>query len=138
MCELCNHSQELACHDARPCSAWVLITLSALHARAESHPTRRPQRTSTGPETPMDGNARYAANAPNERDFVGRAERVAVQYPIAAVLSCSDSRVSPELAFDQAPAMFSSCVSPAISSTTTACQFGIRRQDLGRAASRGA
>ena len=52
----------------------------------------------------MDGNARYAANMPNERDFSsGRAARVQGQYPIAQILSCSDSRVAPELAFDQGP-----------------------------------
>jgi carbonic anhydrase len=52
----------------------------------------------------MDGNARYAANAPNERDFsAGRAARVQGQYPIAQILSCSDSRVAPELLFDQGP-----------------------------------
>src|SRR5438477_10404808 len=52
----------------------------------------------------MDGNARYAANAMNERDFSsGRAARVQGQYPIAQILSCSDSRVAPELAFDQGP-----------------------------------
>jgi len=52
----------------------------------------------------IDGNARYAANAPNERDFSsGRAARVQAQYPIAAILSCADSRVAPELAFDQGP-----------------------------------
>src|SRR5438874_152949 len=52
----------------------------------------------------MEGNGRYAANTPNERDFSsGRAARVQGQYPIASILSCSDSRVSPELAFDQGP-----------------------------------
>jgi carbonic anhydrase len=52
----------------------------------------------------MDGNARYVANAPNERDFSsGRAARVQGQYPFAQILSCSDSRVSPELACDQGP-----------------------------------
>jgi carbonic anhydrase len=52
----------------------------------------------------MEGNARYAANTPNERDFSsGRAARAQAQYPIAAILSCSDSRVAPELAFDQGP-----------------------------------
>jgi carbonic anhydrase len=52
----------------------------------------------------MAGNARYVANAPNERDFsAGRAARALKQYPIVAVLSCSDSRVAPELAFDQGP-----------------------------------
>jgi carbonic anhydrase len=52
----------------------------------------------------MDGNARYAANAPNERDFsAGRAARAQAQYPIASVLSCADSRVVPDLVFDQSP-----------------------------------
>ncbi|MGQ3071094.1 MAG: carbonic anhydrase [Ferrovibrionaceae bacterium] len=50
----------------------------------------------------MDGNARYVANAPQERDFsAGRAARATSQYPIAAVLSCADARVGAELAFDQ-------------------------------------
>ena len=52
----------------------------------------------------MEGNGRYAANTPNERDFsAGRAARAQVQYPIAAILSCADSRVAPELLFDQGP-----------------------------------
>jgi carbonic anhydrase len=52
----------------------------------------------------MQGNARYAANEPNERDFsAGRAERAKAQFPIAAVLGCSDSRVVPDLVFDQGP-----------------------------------
>jgi carbonic anhydrase len=52
----------------------------------------------------MLGNERYAANAPEQKDFsAGRAARVSAQFPIAAILSCSDSRVSPELAFDQGP-----------------------------------
>src|SRR5437660_3106717 len=52
----------------------------------------------------MGGNVRYATNTPNERDFSsGRAARVQGQYPIAQILSCSDSRVAPELAFDQGP-----------------------------------
>lgn len=50
------------------------------------------------------GNARYAMNKPNQRDFsAGRAARAGGQWPIAAVLSCADSRVAPELLFDQAP-----------------------------------
>lgn len=50
----------------------------------------------------MDGNARYVANAPSNRDFsIDRAARATSQYPIAAILSCADSRVSAELTFDQ-------------------------------------
>ena len=52
----------------------------------------------------INGNARYAANASNERDFSsGRAARVHGQYPIVAILSCAVSRVAPEFAFDQGP-----------------------------------
>jgi carbonic anhydrase len=52
----------------------------------------------------MHGNVRYVAGDPAEKDFsAGRAARVTAQYPIAAILSCSDSRVAPELAFDQGP-----------------------------------
>ena len=52
----------------------------------------------------MEGNARYAANALNERDFsAGRAARAQAQYPFAQILSCADSRVAPELLFDQGP-----------------------------------
>ena len=51
-----------------------------------------------------EGNARYAANSPNNRDFSAtRAARAQGQAPFAAVLGCADSRVSPELVFDQAP-----------------------------------
>jgi carbonic anhydrase len=52
----------------------------------------------------MDGNGRYAANQPTSKDFsAGRAARATAQYPVAAVLGCADSRVAPELVFDQAP-----------------------------------
>lgn len=52
----------------------------------------------------MDGNARYAANTSANQDYsVGRAARTTAQHPVAAILSCADSRVAPELAFDQAP-----------------------------------
>ena len=52
----------------------------------------------------MDGNARYVANAPNERDFsAGRAARAQSQHPFASIVSCADSRIAPELAFDQGP-----------------------------------
>lgn len=52
----------------------------------------------------IEGNARYAADAPRERDFsAGRASRALGHAPFAAVLGCADSRVAPELAFDQGP-----------------------------------
>lgn len=51
-----------------------------------------------------EGNARYAANDPANKDFsAGRAARAQAQFPIAAIVSCADARVAPELLFDQAP-----------------------------------
>lgn len=51
-----------------------------------------------------EGNARYRAGEGSLRDYTaGRADRAAAQYPFAAVLGCADSRVAPELAFDQGP-----------------------------------
>ncbi|WP_022722061.1 carbonic anhydrase [Rhodopseudomonas sp. B29] len=52
----------------------------------------------------MQGNARYAAGDLRERDYsAGRAARAEGQAPFAAILGCADSRVAPELAFDQGP-----------------------------------
>jgi carbonic anhydrase len=52
----------------------------------------------------QEGNARYAANTSTNRDLsAGRMARASAQYPFASILSCADSRVSPELAFDQGP-----------------------------------
>src|SRR4051812_27474513 len=52
----------------------------------------------------VEGNARYVANQPRQRDFsAGRIGTALGQAPFAAVLGCADSRVAPELAFDQNP-----------------------------------
>jgi carbonic anhydrase len=51
----------------------------------------------------LEGNKRYAegkAKGPN-RSAARRAELAKSQHPIAVVVSCSDSRVPPELLFDQ-------------------------------------
>lgn len=51
-----------------------------------------------------EGNARYVANTPNPRDFSARRPALArAQHPFASIVSCADSRVAPELAFDQNP-----------------------------------
>ncbi|MCA1298649.1 carbonic anhydrase [Stappia indica] len=52
----------------------------------------------------IEGNARYVANTPINTDHsVGRANRALGQQPFAAIVSCADSRVAPELIFDQGP-----------------------------------
>lgn len=48
------------------------------------------------------GNERYLSGKTHKHDFhADRAELTQSQHPIAAVLSCSDSRVVPQFAFDQ-------------------------------------
>ena len=51
----------------------------------------------------MEGNARYARNKEQHPDetLARRRELEMVQHPFAVILSCSDSRVPPELIFDQ-------------------------------------
>ena len=46
----------------------------------------------------LDGNRRYVSNAAEHPD---QRPSAADQHPIAAILSCSDSRVPPEIIFDQ-------------------------------------
>jgi carbonic anhydrase len=68
----------------------------------------QPVRAATTPDEALKllvaGNVRYVANQPQQRDFsAGRASRALGQAPFAAILGCADSRVAPELAFDQSP-----------------------------------
>ncbi|HEY7305702.1 MAG TPA: carbonic anhydrase [Bryobacteraceae bacterium] len=51
----------------------------------------------------MEGNARYAGNKEQHPDetLARRRELETAQHPLAVILSCSDSRVPPELIFDQ-------------------------------------
>lgn len=52
----------------------------------------------------IDGNARYVADTPINVDHsASRAARALGQQPFAAIVSCADSRVAPELIFDQGP-----------------------------------
>ena len=84
-------------------AAGVLLAASMVPAFA-----REPQK---GPVSPDDalkrllaGNERYAANAPQQRDYsAARLAGAEVTAPVAAILSCSDSRVPAEIIFDQAP-----------------------------------
>ncbi|CAB3774430.1 carbonic anhydrase [Paraburkholderia humisilvae] len=49
----------------------------------------------------MEGNARYVSGVTRRQDFAhDRDALIAGQNPYAAVLSCADSRVAPEFAFD--------------------------------------
>ena len=84
-----------------------LLALSAftpLRAFADVAPAQNAVSPDAALRRLIDGNARYASNKLDAKDFsVGRAARAKAQYPIAAILSCADSRVAPELVFDQGP-----------------------------------
>ena len=114
MCEFCGDLH----HGVRPSrrdflrmgtlAALVSSTIGTALAADPPKPGASPPQNAISPAEALkrltEGNARYAANSPNERDFsAGRAARAQAQYPIAAILSCADSRVAPELVFDQAP-----------------------------------
>ncbi|TCH96664.1 carbonic anhydrase [Roseococcus sp. SYP-B2431] len=52
----------------------------------------------------MEGNARYVADEPMERDYsAGRPSRALGQAPFASIIGCSDSRVLAEMVFDRGP-----------------------------------
>ena len=110
MCQNCRVSRASVSRRNVIAGAGALLAASALPlapARAASRPaTNAPNAIPPAAALAqlLKGNARYAANEPVEKDFsAGRAARVEAQFPIAAILGCSDSRVSPELLFDQGP-----------------------------------
>jgi carbonic anhydrase len=70
---------------------------------AHAQPARAAETPDAALKLLVEGNAHYVSGNLNERDFsAGRAARAQGQAPFAAILSCADSRVAPELAFDRA------------------------------------
>lgn len=86
-------------------AALVAGALSPIGARADDKaapPNAIPP--SEALERLKAGNARFAAGSVKDSDFsAARAAQVKAQHPIAGVLSCADSRVPPEIIFDQGP-----------------------------------
>src|SRR5436190_923411 len=66
-------------------------------------PTARPTDAKSALDLLMQGNERYVSGNLVTRDLSSakRTELVGGQHPFAVVLTCSDSRVAPELLFDQ-------------------------------------
>ncbi|APF39529.1 carbonic anhydrase [Chelatococcus daeguensis] len=100
----CGHRSHLSRRGllAAGTAAWLGMQLGPAVAQTGAPPN------AIGPDEALkrlvDGNARYAANTAANKDFsAGRAARAESQHPFAAVVSCADSRVAPELAFDQGP-----------------------------------
>lgn len=85
-------------------AAASLIGNTFLGHNANAQPARAADTPDAALKLLLDGNARYVANQPHQRDFsANRANTAIGQAPFAAVLGCADSRVAPELAFDQVP-----------------------------------
>jgi carbonic anhydrase len=111
MCENCLVSRKALSRRTVMAGAGALLAGSALPfvpVSAEQPVSKTPAPNALPPaqalELLMQGNARYAANEPNERDFsAARAALAEAQFPIAAIVSCSDSRVVPDHVFDQSP-----------------------------------
>ena len=112
MCNLCGdleHDANVSRRRFLGAGAVALATFGgAARAADPPKPGAPPPRNAIAPgdalKRIMEGNARYAANNPTERDFsASRAQLAQSQYPIASILSCADSRVVPDLVFDQSP-----------------------------------
>src|ERR1700753_1342621 len=104
MCENCgNPRRSHATRRNLLLAASSLMLASALHAKDNKAPPK-PENV-VAPDASlkrlMEGNARYVAGVARRHDF--RHEREALaggQNPYAGILSCADSRIAPEYAFD--------------------------------------
>lgn len=105
MCDRCNGSG--LSRRALLAGAGAVLAAEALPLRA-AHAEDAAAPGAITPSEALDrltaGNARYMKGALEERDFSAeRAARAEGQQPIAGILSCADSRVPPEIIFDQGP-----------------------------------
>src|SRR5688572_17105512 len=104
MCAVCDSNFGLSrravltgvtCVAAAAMAPALLGTVSPAAAQTPVSPAEASQRLA-------DGNARYVGGASRNTDYsVGRAERALGQTPYASIVSCADSRVAPELIFDE-------------------------------------
>ena len=102
MCESC--SQPGPSRRSLLVGGAVLATIPLVGSVARAQPVSAADTPDAALKLLTEGNERYVANQPRERDFsAGRASRALGQVPFAAILSCADSRIAPELAFDQGP-----------------------------------
>ncbi|MGE3993550.1 carbonic anhydrase [Pseudorhodoplanes sp.] len=102
MCDVC--AQEGLSRRAMMFAGAGMLAAMQFGGPAQAQPARAASTPDEALKLLVAGNARYVANQPQQRDFsAGRASRTLGQAPFAAILGCADSRVAPELAFDQSP-----------------------------------
>jgi carbonic anhydrase len=110
MCELCRSGAAASMPTARRqflriASATTLALASPAFA-ASNAPPPKPQNV-LSPDAALDrltrGNARYVEGISKRHDFTHEREPLSMgQNPFAGILSCADSRISPEYCFDVA------------------------------------
>ncbi|WP_442754047.1 carbonic anhydrase [Methylocystis sp. JAN1] len=92
-------------------AAGALFVAGEARSKAKTRESRKPAASPPRPQnvmTPdealarlMEGNRRYQRGVPKRHDFIAEREAlVGGQNPYAAILSCADSRIAPEYAFD--------------------------------------
>jgi carbonic anhydrase len=82
---------------------WAAVGLAqAQQAPVQTAETQAALTPESALELLKDGNERFVDGAMMQRDYMNQVQETADgQYPFAVVLSCIDSRVPPELVFDQ-------------------------------------
>lgn len=87
-------------------AAGVLLATSGRLARAAVPAMTKRAQAATTPDQALqmlkDGNKRFVSGRMHQRDLMAQVKATASgQYPFAVVIGCIDSRVPPELVFDQ-------------------------------------
>lgn len=81
-----------------------LLATASLPGLAQAQTARLAETPDAALKLLAEGNERYVSNQLRERNFsIDRVVRSQGQQPFAAILGCADSRIAPELAFDQSP-----------------------------------
>lgn len=114
MCLLCKDrisGRDTVSHSRRSMlgaafGAGALMAAGGAFAQAPASPAYKPGNVLTPDEALarlMQGNERYVSNKSTSQDFAStRGALTAGQNPYACILGCADSRVGPELCFDEA------------------------------------
>jgi carbonic anhydrase len=110
MCEMCRKDSHHAFVPTRRnllfgVAATSLFWASASHAKGPKAPPKPENVISPDASLKrlMEGNRRYVEGVARRHDFKNQREALAGgQNPFASILSCADSRIAPEYAFDSA------------------------------------